>query len=274
VYPISLLGLEVEGVGAASGGVGQVSLGGGNGGTIASQFNGRAALKEGMNQIADQTGGEAFAGTNDFARALQRSMSDGSNYYSLAYRPLNQNWNGQFRRLRVQLTRRGYSLSYRRGYFAYADLPAATNNLGELNAALQPEMPEATMLMLRSKVELPPSGSSVVRVSSAVSAQSLSLTSSADGHWHGRLLVLLVALQGAPGATQPEAPPQTSAVLNLNFDPAQYQAALANGVAFTQQLKLPAGRYRLRLGVSDLSDQRLGTLDMPVQVGGGSAGGS
>ncbi len=227
-----------------------------------------------MNDIADQTGGEAFAGTNDFARALQRSIGDGSNYYSLAYRPSNQDWKGQFRRLKVRLTRSGYSLSYRRGYFAYANLPAATTNVTELNAALQPQMPQATMLTLRSKVELPSSGSNMVRVSSAVSAQSLSLTSSADGHWHGRLLVLLVALQDAPGAEQPEAPPQTSAVLNINFDSAQYQAALANGVAFTQQLKLQPGRYRLRLGVSDLSDQRLGTLDMPVQVGGGSTGGS
>ncbi len=274
VYPISLLGLEVEGVGAASGGVGQVSLGGGNGGTIASQFNGRSALRTAMNDIADQTGGEAFAGTNDFARALQRSMNDGSNYYSLAYRPSNQDWKGQFRRLKVRLTRPGYSLSYRRGYFAYAKLPAAATNVTELNAALQPQMPQATMLTLRSKVELPPGGSGMVRVSSAVTAQSLSLTPSADGHWHGKLLVLLVALQDAPGATQPEAPPQTSAVLNINFDQAQYQGAVTNGVAFTQQLKLPPGRYRLRLGVSDLSDRRLGTLDMPVQVGGGSAGGS
>jgi VWFA-related protein len=274
VYPISLLGLEVEGVGPAASGVGQVSLGGGNGGTIASQFNGRQALKAAMNDIADQTGGEAFVGTNDFAEALRRSMGDGSNYYSLAYQPHNHNWNGQFRKLHVKLTKRGYSLSYRRGYFALADAPQSGTTLAELNAALQPEMPESTLLSLRSRVEIPESAPGVVRVSSAVSAQNLSLVPSEDGHQHGRLLVLLVAFNDAAGATQPNAPPQTSALLNLNFDPAQYQAALANGVTFTQQLKLPPGGYRLRLGVSDLDAHRLGTLDMQVQVGAPSVKGN
>jgi VWFA-related protein len=270
VYPISLLGLEVEGVGPAATGEAE----GGNGGAIPSQFNGRQALKAAMNDIADQTGGEAFVGTNDFAQALRRGMGDGSNYYSLAYQPRNQNWNGQFRKLHVELTKRGYSLSYRRGYFALADASQSGTNLSELKAALQPEMPESTMLSLRSKVEVPESAPGVVRVSSVVSAQNLSLVSSADGHQHGRLLILLVAFNDAAGAAPSGAPPQTSALLNLNFDPAQYQAALVNGVTFTQQLKLPPGRYRLRLGVSDLGAHRLGTLDMQVLVGAPSAKGN
>ncbi|HWZ01654.1 MAG TPA: VWA domain-containing protein, partial [Edaphobacter sp.] len=269
VYPISLLGLEVDGVDAAASGVGRLGPG-----TIISQFNDRQALKAAMNDIADQTGGEAFVGTNDFAQALRRSMGDGSNYYSLAYQPRNHNWNGQFRRLHVELIRRGYSLSYRRGYFALADASQSDTYLIELNAALQPEMPESTMLSLRSKVEVPESATGVVRVSSVVSAQNLSLVSSEDGHQHGRLLVLLVAFNDAAGATRPGAPPQTSALLNLDFDPAQYQTALANGVTFTQQLKLPPGRYRLRLGVSDLGAHRLGTLDMQVQVGAPSVKGN
>jgi hypothetical protein len=267
VYPISVLGLEVEGVGSATSGVGQVSPLGGSGDAIASQFNGRQALKAAMNDIADQTGGEAFAGTNDFAQALRRSMGDGSNYYTLAYQPHNHNWNGDFRKLHVELAKRGYSLSYRRGYFALAGASQSSTNLAGLKAALQPEMPESTMLSLRSRVEVPDSAAGVVRVTSVVSAQNLSLVSSADGHQHGRLLVLLVAFNDAAGTTQPNAPPQTYALLNLNFDPAQYQAALANGVGFTQQLKLPPGSYRLRLGVSDLGADRLGTLDMQVQIG-------
>jgi VWFA-related protein len=268
VYPISLLGLEVEGVDPAASGVGEGP------GTIVRQFNDRQALKAAMNDIADQTGGEAFVGTNDFAQALRRSMGDGSNYYTLAYQPRNHKWNGQFRRLHVELTKRGYSLSYRRGYFALADASQSDTYLTELNAALQPEMPESIMLSLGSKVDVPESATGVVRVSSVVRAQNLLLVSSEDGHQHGRLLVLLVAFNDAAGAAQPAAPPQTSALLNLDFDPAQYQAALGKGVTFTQQLKLPPGRYRLRLGVSDLGAHRLGSLDMQVQVGAPSVKGN
>jgi hypothetical protein len=109
----------------------------------------------------------------------------------------------------------------------------------------------------------------MVRVSSAVDAASLALNPGPDGHWRGQLLVMLVAFRDGPGAAaQPEttAPPQTYGVLNLDFDGPLYQNALSKGVAFTQQLKLGPGRYRLRLGVIDLTSHRLGTLDMPVSV--------
>jgi VWFA-related protein len=268
VYPISLLGLEVEGVSAAASGVGDVKLGAGNGDTIGNQFNGRQALKATMNDLADQTGGEAFAGTNSFADALRRSMDDGSNYYTLAYRPRNQQWNGQFRKLHVDLATKGYSLSYRRGYFAYPDSSSSANSLQELNAAMQPAMPQSTMLALQSKVILPASAQDSLTVKSLLDPESLTLPVSEDGHRRGKLLVLLVAFKEAPDAKEKPAAaaPQTSGVLNLDFDAAQYQEVRTNGLVFAQQLKLPPGKYRLRLGVTDLESHRLGTLDMPVDV--------
>jgi VWFA-related protein len=70
-----------------------------------------------MNDIADETGGKAFYGTNDLRAAMQRSMEEGSSYYTLTYSPQNQNWNAKFRRIEVKLLRSGYHLQYRRGWF-------------------------------------------------------------------------------------------------------------------------------------------------------------
>jgi VWFA-related protein len=275
VYPISLLGLEVGGVSAASSGLGSVSLIGSPTGstlhpqandTMKDRFNERAALRAGMNQLADQTGGDSFVGTNDFARALRAGMVDGSNYYSLAYSPQNQKWNGQFRKVKVELARKGYSLSYRRGYFAF-DTTASGDSAQALNLALQPNTPESTMLLLRSKVDLPVGASTAVKVTSNVDPANLSLVTTPHGHRHGQVLVMLVAFNDGPGEQQPDAPPQTSGVLNLDFDPRQYQLTVANGISFAQQLQLKPGRYRLRLGVTDLLSRRLGTLDMPIQIG-------
>ena len=81
VYPISLLGLEASGVGAETSGAGEVSLIGGPqssavyaqiNDTLKGQFTDRALLKERLNDLASETGGEAFVGTNDFARGLFR----------------------------------------------------------------------------------------------------------------------------------------------------------------------------------------------------------
>ena len=40
-----------------------------------------------MKIIAEQTGGEAFVNTNDLKRVINRSLDDGSSYYTLAYTP-------------------------------------------------------------------------------------------------------------------------------------------------------------------------------------------
>lgn len=270
VYPVSVLGLDQ--------GTSVVAFAGtaGNLPDLRPPFFARENLKGTMNTIADQTGGESIVGTNDLAGAMQRSLEDSANFYTLAYQPQNRKWNRKFRSIRVQLAQKGYSLAYRRGYFAFPDNPSPQNPAQELNAALRPETPESTMLALQSKVDPPSAQQPGVLVHSVLNASSLNLAPDADGHRRGQLLVALIAFRedtSKPG-TQPtaqlqvqaQAPPQTSGVLNLDLNPGQYQTILKDGIAFTQQLQLPPGRYRLRLGVTDITTHRLGTLDMPVTI--------
>ncbi|MBB6143965.1 VWFA-related protein [Silvibacterium bohemicum] len=274
VYPINLLGLDTGAVGSNVSGASSVSAMGApqgsllkpqKGDTLRTQFTARAILRDQMEELAGQTGGEPFTNTNDFTRALQLSMEDGSNYYTLVYRPQNQKWDGRFRRIHLEVVRKGCSLSYRRGYFALDNTDSASS-VEELNAALQPETHEWTMLLLHSKVEIT---GRMVSVKSALDAASLGLNSADDGHRRGRLLVRLVVFpdsQAAADHANRVVVSQGSAVLDLDFDAARYQEALSNGVSFTQQLKLVPGHYRLRLGVADPGSHRLGTLDMPVVV--------
>jgi VWFA-related protein len=277
VYPISLLGLETSGVGAETSGAGEVSLIGGPeshgvytqaNDTLKGQFTDRALLKERLNDVASETGGEAFVGTNDFARALGAAMNDGSNYYTLAYRPGNKDWKGQFRKVRVEVPGKNYSLEYRRGYYAFPETNRAADSAQMLKAAISPNTPEATMLQLKSSIDLPHAQRKVVSVHSTLAAEGLNLVEGADGHRRGQLLVMLVAFDDSPGGPQSQSGglPQTSAVLNLDFDPAQFETIQREGISFTQQLLLAPGPYRLRLGVSDASNSRLGTLDMPIVI--------
>jgi VWFA-related protein len=274
VYPISLLGMETGGVPVTSRGTGSVSPIGGPMGTTANpqvgdtlqnQFIARSALRYAANDLADQTGGEAFVGTNNFEGALRRSMMDGSNYYTFAYRPSNEKWNGQFRKIHVKLVGKSGSLNYRRGYFADSDTHPPADSAKDLHIALQPETPESTMLALRARVQLPDAKHSALRIDSVLDPSNANFTSTNDGKRHAQFLVLLIALNDGP--QQVAAPPQTSGVLNLDLTPDQYKIALASGIPIHQELELKPGKYRLRLGVSDMSTQNLGTLDMPVDLG-------
>jgi VWFA-related protein len=285
VYPISILGLQVGGVGvevsgqsmaSLSGTLGQTSEGYGNGSvnhtmgdTLAQQFTNRSTLHGAMEDIAYQTGGEAVFSSNDLAGALRRTMEDGSNYYTLAYRPQNENWNGAFRKIKVELATHGYTLTYRRGYFAYSNEVTTDDTADELNAALQPAAPESTLLLLKSTLMLPDANNPYLLVDTTVDPAAIDFTTDASGDRHGKLLVLLVALNdstnGKPAA-QPGNPPQTSGALHLDFTADQYQSILKTGIRFGLKLPLKPGTYRLRLGVSDMNNHRLGTLDMPVTI--------
>ena len=266
IYPISLAGLEVGGIGPES------NVDPQNGKELQRQFKNRNATHEMINNMADTTGGHAYYGTNDFARALASGFEDGSSYYTLAYSPENQNWNGKFRKISVKLGASGYSLAYRRGYYAVPDAPPTQfTAAGILNAALQPDTPESTMLLLKSKVQLPDAQHPAVRVDSIIDPVTVTFSTDEKGRRHARLLVTLVAVPETgsyrPGDKKPAAPPpQTSGAYVVDLDPDAFRKLFTTGMPMHQELALPSGRYRLRLGVTDLANGRTGTLDMPVEI--------
>jgi VWFA-related protein len=266
IYPISLAGLEVGGIGPES------NLDPQNGKEYARQFNNRNATHEMINTMADTTGGHASYGTNDFAGALQRGFEDGSSYYTLAYRPGNRNWNGHYRKIAVKIDASGYSLAYRRGYYAVPDQPPTQfTAAGILNAALQPDTPESTMLLLKSKVQLPDAQHPAVRVDSVIDPASATFSTDAKGRRHARLLVTLVAIPEtgsySPGSKSAQpTPPQTSGAYIVDLDPDAFLKLFTTGMPMHQELTLASGRYRLRLGITDLANGRTGTLDMPIEL--------
>ncbi len=92
-----------------------------------------------MLQMAEQTGGRAFINTNDLTHAVAKSIETGSNFYTLAYSPTDTNWNGSFRKIQVKLQEQGYTLAYRRGY--YADNPNAHPKKGAVAATTPANAP-------------------------------------------------------------------------------------------------------------------------------------
>jgi hypothetical protein len=223
-----------------------------------------------INNMADTTGGHAYYGTNDFAGALARGFEDGSNYYTLAYRPQNENWNGHFHKIELKLEQHGCSLAYRRGYYAVPDQPAAADPSREMNAALQPDTPELTMLRLRSTVQLPDAQHPAVRIDSVIDPENVDFSTDARGRRHAQLLVALVAIPYAnPYAADRKSPlplPQTSGTYVVDLDPQAFQKLFTSGMPMHQELTLAPGRYRLRLGVDDLANHHIGTVDMPIEI--------
>ena len=111
-------------------------------------------------------------------------------------------------------------------------------------------------------MRLPDAQHPALTVDSVLDPSNAAFTTTADGKRHAQFLVLLIALND--GEQQVAAPPQSSGVLKLDLTPDQYKIAITSGVPLHQELALKPGKYRIRLGVSDMSTHNLGTLDMPV----------
>jgi VWFA-related protein len=80
-----------------------------------------------QDEIARDTGGRSFHSNNDLAGALLDSTQDGGSFYTLTYAPSDSDYNGKIRKIRVDLAKKGYTLSYRRAYYGteFASAPPA-----------------------------------------------------------------------------------------------------------------------------------------------------
>jgi len=121
VYPVDTRGLQTNSVYSAS----QSSGPGGAHATAqsamraTSQFGEQlAAEHSSMDSIGEETGGRAYYDTNGLELAMEKASLDGSSYYSLAYTPTNDKFDGSVRRISVALEHNHYHLAYRRSYLA------------------------------------------------------------------------------------------------------------------------------------------------------------
>ena len=219
-------------------------------------------LKDEMNLLAGRTGGEAIFGTNDVAGAMQRTMDDNATWYTLAYSPTNQKWNGQFRAIRVEAAH-GDSLSYRKGYLATPD-EGRKEPGDDFQRAMVPGFPEQTALTLHSRILPPDPQHPGLLVESNINAADVAFTATPSGHRQAKLFVQMIAYSNA--THQPKNLPQTSGTLNIDLDPRKYTFILSAGIAFRQQLALKPGTYVVLLGVNDQNSHKVGTIEMPITV--------
>jgi hypothetical protein len=215
-----------------------------------------------MAEIAEQTGGQAFWGTNDLEHALTRSMERGSTYYTLAYSPAGAKWDGRYRKINVKVNRPNTKLFYRRGYYAFSDEEVKGDVAAKLlAAALQPTTPESTMLLIRAQVLPPDSSSKNVRIDYAVAPGDVAFVDTEDGRKKLVLDFMAIAIDenGHDAA-------QVANTLQGNLPMETYNAMQRSGIPAHQELELKPGKYRLRLGVIDRATNKIGTLDVPLTV--------
>lgn len=90
-----------------------------------------------LRDLAQQTGGQTIAETNDVKAPLRAVMDEVRSYYEASYDPHTSSTDGKFRRISVKLDRPGIEVHTRSGYYA---LPPSSNGGQQLLAYEVPLM--------------------------------------------------------------------------------------------------------------------------------------
>ncbi len=233
-----------------------------------------------MDQLAKDTGGQAFYNTNGLNDALTRVVNNGTRYYSLAYTPSNSTMDGKYRRILVKLLKGKDNLSYRRGYYA-DDLQTV------LAAGQKPDTDPLLMLMGRNlpdysqilyKIKVLPSNPQpspdAPRIGSnpdlkgpftrygvdfAIAPQDLKLDPTPDGGRHGNIEIVLLAYDR-------EGKPLNFVVTkgDVNLDAKLYASVQQVGLQIHKEIDVPKEYVYLRTGIYDLKSSTAGTLGVPL----------
>jgi VWFA-related protein len=254
-------------------------------GTSAFAIAGQQGL---MQEIANATGGTAFYNNNALDKIAAHWLANGGSFYTLTYSPKDFRFDNKWHTVKVKLSAEfsGYTLSYRRGYFADATTVAQhkeqkprtllRSNGDTLTAPDQQSVP------LIFQVHIAPA--SQERASSAGAAATSNLKAPKEKgatpysiHYslpaadftietvHGKPVVeigVAVFAFSEEGSAETRLANQLTFAINednLRLHP----KAL---IPVDQQINLHKGQKYLYLAVWDMTSGRLGTLQIPLKV--------
>ena len=178
--------------------VNSASFAGGNNFAYAAYLNGLSQANDAafgnlaIQTLATQTGGHAFYGRNDVDREIATSLTDGNTYYTLAYSPSNKDFQGEFRKIRINvIDRPDLKVQTRDGYYAMPDSQTVDSKrqLQELAGSLLTPIPFNGVSIPFSDIRLSKSPAPHVTVRFAIPSTSLSWTPNAKGGFSSQITI-------------------------------------------------------------------------------------
>ncbi|HJP92143.1 MAG TPA: VWA domain-containing protein [Pyrinomonadaceae bacterium] len=199
-------------------------------------------------RISGDTGGKFLKGNNDIGQGLERINQEIQSRYTLAYRSTNQNFDGTFRKVKIEVRRPDTQIISRSGYYAIPPeeivllSPADKKLLANFAAAAaNPELPLFVSLsQFRSgegmytvplAIELPPSAVKFDRKADKRSMQ---------------LEVLGVLKDGSDRILS-----RLGGNFDVNLSAADYDSIVNNNIFYRQDMQLAPGEYTIELIVRD-----------------------
>jgi hypothetical protein len=224
--------------------------------------------KDILKTFSAETGGFAVTDSNDYTAQFVRILEESSEYYVLGYQPSRRSRDGEFRRIRVRVTRPDLAravVTARAGYTVSTspkapepEPPGSTPGIANAITASVPlgRLPLRVQAVPRRGMK----GRGTVHVIVEAGAKDLEFVET-DGMFTERLEFGLVAVDrlARPSNTQ-------NVAMDLKLTAAQLGQVRHTGVRWLTTLDLPPGQARLRLATHAVGSHQSGTIFLDVDV--------
>jgi VWFA-related protein len=273
IYPVSAQGLMPDGTYFAMYQPGEPP-------PVREENGRRASDQTAMEELAKDTGGQAFYNTNGLDAAMAHIVNNGSRYYTVTYTPTNKKVDGSYRSIQVKILSGKYKVAYRRGYYAEnlntAHLAPQEKKGDPLLPLMRYGMPDLSQIVYKVRVQPvdPQPAPDAARAGSnkelkapvtrysvdfAVFVDDLRLEVTPEGQHNGNVEVMLVAYDrnGEP--------------LNLlitkrgiSLDSKAYAASQRLGLQIHEVIDVPKTDAYICTGVYDPASSKAGTIAIPL----------
>jgi VWFA-related protein len=224
---------------------------------------------EGLQYLANSTGGIAYSNSNDLSAGIEKAVNDQNGYYLVGYQPDSKTFDRQkskFNTLTVKVNRPDLSVRYRSGYFGVADeapKPERKTPQDQIFKALN--SPFATGEII---VKLTPLFSRLnkrelyVNTLLHVRASDLKFTDLPDG-WKQTSFDIAVLAVGDEGTIVE----QSYSRETFKVSESAYEKMIKEGFVYTVQfpMKKP-GAYQMRVALRDVETARIGSASQFIEI--------
>jgi hypothetical protein len=226
--------------------------------------------QEGLNYLAQQTGGFLIHDTNDLAGGIEKVLDDQKGYYLIGYRPDDSTFkaDGQrsFHDLTVRVKPAGLKVRARKGFYGVTDeeirAVPLTSEQQMLEALISPFSSADVHLRLTSLFGSDPHNQPVMRALLHIDGRDLTFTDAPDG-WHQLSFEVLAVTFGDSGIVADKF--GRTETMRVRDD--AYRQAQQQGLIYTLNVPLHSGgAYQLRVAVRDIDSKRVGAASQFVQA--------
>lgn len=229
--------------------------------------------QDNLRVLAEETGGIAFVGRNNFDAAFDRIVQENSAYYVLGYYSTNERRDGRLRHITVRVA--GYpdaQVTYRKRYAAPRGRAPRNTAAGkpldpsktvtaELISTMASPLPKTGIQLRVTAIAKKGAGrNSDVEVLIDTLGRDLTFTEK-NGTFNNRLSLSVGVFNKQGKSVFAERPD-----VDLNLRPESHARVTQNGVRLLRHLSLPPGRYQLRVAAQDNGKVKQGSAHFDIDV--------